>query len=150
MSLITTLPDRLCEWFSDMNEFTGYSFCTQFPVGSKSTPLIKPVIVFGTKSIEILDNTTDETGTIITDCRIAKEQFTIGIHVPRSEGGTACSDILDRLMDQLLFNTSLSISSIVSEETQYIRNTDSLYMNAVFTTDETIEKGSVYPAALSV
>lgn len=150
MSLITTLPDRLCEWFSDMNEFSDYSFCTQFPSGSKASPLVKPVIVFGTKSIEILDNTTDETGTVITDSRIAEELFTIGIHVPRDNGGTACNVILDRLIDLLLFNTDLNISSVKSDETQYIRNTDSLYLSAEFTTAETIEKGTDYPAALSI
>ena len=150
MSLITILPDRLCEWFSDMNEFSGYSFCTQFPSGSKATPLTKPVIVFGMQSVEILDNTTDETGTIITDSRIAQKQFSIGIHVPRSEGGASCGEILDRLLDLLIFNTSLYISSVKSDEVQYIRNTDSLYMSTVFTTVETIAKGTEYPAALSV
>ncbi len=150
MSLISTLPDRLCEWFSDMNEFSDYSFSTQFPAGSKATPLTKPVIVFGTKSIEILDNTTDETDTIITDSRIAQTQFSIGIHVPRTEGGTGCNAIFDRIMDLLLFNTSLLICNVKSDEIGYIRNTDSLYMNTVFTVSETIDKGTDYPAELSI
>lgn len=150
MSLISSLPDRLCEWFSDMNEFSDYSFSTQFPAGSKATPLTNPVIVFGTKSIEILDNATDETDTIITDSRIAQTQFSIGIHVPRNEGGTGCNTIFYRIIDLLLFNTSLLICNIKTDEIEYIRNTDSLYMNTVFTVSETIEKGSNYPAAFSI
>lgn len=150
MSLISSLPDRLCEWFSDMNEFSDYSFSTQFPSGSKATPLTKPVIVFGTKSIEILDNTTDETDTIITDSRIAQTQFSIGIHVPRTEGGTGCNLIFDRIIDLLLFNTPLLICNVKTDEIEYIRNTDSLYMNTVFTVSETIDKGSDYPAELNI
>ena len=140
MSLLSILPDRLCEWYSDMAQFAGYSFCTQFPVNSKTTPLEKPVIVFGAKSIRVLDNTTDETGTIITDSRIANSEFTIGIHVPRSLGGTGCYSLFDKVIELLLFNTSLSISNATSEEIEYIRNTDSLFLKASFTIRETLER----------
>lgn len=150
MSLITTLPNRLCEWFSDMPEFMNYTFCTVFPATNKSTPLTKPVIVFGTKSIEILDNTIDETGSIVTDSRIAEERFTISIHVPRNEGGVLCSNILDRLIDLLLFDTSMSISNLESAETTYIRNTDSLNLCASFKVSETLKKGTIYPIELTV
>lgn len=140
MSLLSILPDRLCEWYSDMTQFAGYSFCTQFPVNSKTTPLEKPVIVFGAKSIKVLDNTTDETGTIITDSRIANSDFTVGIHVPRSLGGTGCYNLFDSVIELLLFNTSLSISNVISEEIEYIRNTDSLFLKACFTIRETLER----------
>ncbi|MBQ8209371.1 MAG: hypothetical protein IJZ35_02170 [Clostridia bacterium] len=150
MSLITKLPDRLCEWFSDMAEFSTYTFCTTFPSSTKATPLTKPVVVFGTKSVEILDNAIDETGSIITDSRIAEEKFSISIHVPRANGGVACCEILDRLMDLLLYATPLQISNIESAETKYIRNTDSLNLTASFTVSETINKGSIYPTALII
>lgn len=150
MSLITTLPDKLCEWFSDMNEFSGCSFCTQFPVNSKATPLEKPVVVFGTDSLTVLDNTTDETGTVITDSRMAQVKFSMGIHVPRSQGGTGCNSLLDRLSELILFNTSLAISGVKTENIEYIRNTDSLYLRAVFTTAETLLRGENYPSALTV
>lgn len=140
MSLLSILPDRLCEWYSDMTQFTGCSFCTQFPVNSKTTPLEKPVIVFGAKSIKVLDNTTDETGTIITDSRIANSDFTVGIHVPRSLGGTGCYNLFDSVMELLLFNTSLSIYNVTSEEIEYIRNTDSLFLKVCFTIRETLER----------
>lgn len=150
MSLITRLPDRLCEWFTDMAEFSRYTFCTTFPASKKATPLEKPVIVIGTKSINILDNAINETGTIITDSRIAEEKFSISIHVPRTSGGIACCEILDRLTDLLLYATSLKISSIESSETIYIRNTDSLKLTAQFTVTESIDKGSVYPLELPI
>lgn len=150
MSLISTLPDTLCEWFSDLNDFSDCSFCTQFPINSKTTPLEKPVIVFGAKGITVLDNTTDETGTIITDSRIAESKFTIGIHVPRNIGGVGCYDLFDSIVDMLLFNTSLSISGIVSEDIEYIRNTDSLYLRAVFTINETLQSGGIYNSVLAL
>lgn len=150
MSLITTLPDTLCEWFSDMKDFSDCTFCTQFPPQSKITPLEKPIIVFGAKSITVLDNTTDETGTIITDSRIADLVFTIGIHVPRNRGGSQCNAILDGIADMLLFNTSLAVSQIKSSDTEYIRNTDSLYLAATFTVSETLQRELIYPPKLVV
>lgn len=150
MSFITTLPDRLCEWFSDMNEFTDYSFSTQYPAGLKAAPLSKPIIVFGLKSIEVFDNTTDETDSIIVNSRKVEEQFTVGIHVPRSIGGSELGYILDKIVDLLIFNTSLYIKSIKSDEPVYIRNTDSIYLESVFTTIETIKKGTDYPALLNL
>ena len=150
MSLLSILPDKLCEWFSDLNEFSGYSFCTQFPVNSKTTPLVKPVIVFGAKSIKVLDNTTDETGTIITDSRIANSDFTVGIHVPRSLGGTGCYNLFDSIIELLLFNTSFSISSVSSEEIEYIRNTDSLFLKASFTIRETLERDKSNSSVLTI
>ena len=150
MSLISTLPDMLCEWFSDFNEFSDCAFCTQFPVNSKTTPLEKPVIVFGSKSIKVLDNTTDETGTIITDSRMAESDFSIGIHVPRNSGGTGCYSLLDSIVDRLLFSTSLSISGVVSDEIEYIRNTESLYLEVVFTINETLQRDGNYTTSLKL
>ncbi len=150
MSLIANLPDRLCEWFSDMNEFSGCSFCTQFPVNSKVTPLEAPVVVFGTNKLTVLDNTTDETGTIITDSRVAEVEFAVGIHVPRAQGGIGCNNLLDRICDLMLFNTSLSITGVTTEAIEYIRNTDSLYLKAILTTSETLVRGDKYPAGLVV
>ncbi len=150
MSLIAKLPDQLCEWYSDMNEFSDCSFCTQFPVNSKTTPLENPVVVFGAKGISVLDNTTDETGTIITDSRVAESKFTIGIHVPRSRGGAGCYDLFDSIVDILLFNTSVAVSGITTDEIEYIRNTDSLYLRAVFTTNETLQSSGAYTSVLAL
>ena len=150
MSLISTLPDRLCEWFSDMAEFSPYTFCTTFPASTKATPLSKPVIVFGIKSIEVMDNAINETGTIITDSRIAEEKFSVSIHVPRGQGGVACCNILDRIIDLLLYATPLKISGIESDEPNYIRNTDSINLNASFTVCESFNKGTVYPLELPI
>lgn len=144
MSLISQLPDLLCEWFSDLNEFSDCSVCTQFPANSKTTPLEKPVIVLGSRSIKVLDNTTDETGAIITDSRIAEAEFSIGIHVPRSVGGTGCFDLCDSIVERLLFSTGLSISGMVSDEIEYIRNTDSLFLKIVFTVNETLQSAGKY------
>ena len=148
MSFISTLPDRLCEWFTDMAEFSGYTFCTTFPSGAKATPLTKPVVVIGMKSINILDNTVNETGTLVTDSRIAEEEYLLNIHVPREEGGNTCCLILDKLIDLILYATPLKISNIQSSETKYIRNTDSINLNATFTITETIDKGMYYPLEL--
>ena len=148
MSLITTLPDKLCEWFADMNEFEGHSFCTQFPTNSKATPLEKPVIVFGTEKFTVLNNTTDEAGTIATNNRLVELDFTVGIHVPRTLGGVGCNALLDRIADLILFNTSLKITGVTTEKTAYIRNTDSLFLKAKFTTSDILIKGTNYPAAL--
>lgn len=150
MSFITTLPDRLCEWFSDMNEFTDYSFCTQYPSGLKSSPLDKPIIVFGTKSIEVFDNSVDGNGSLIINSRNTEEKFTVGIHIPRSMGGSELGGILDRIIDLLLFNTPLYIKSIKSEEPTYIRNIDSIYLESVFVTTETIKRGTDYPTSLKL
>lgn len=150
MSVITTLPDRLCEWFSDMNEFSSCAFTTQFPPESKITPLDKPVVVFGTGKINVLENTADETGTAVTDSRVCEEEFTVGIHAPRTLGGAECSSLLDRVIDLILFDTSLNISSIKSEEPQYIRNTDSIYLQATFMLSDTLRKGTGYPTALTL
>ena len=139
MSLISELPHRLCEWFSDLNEFSDCSVCTQFPGNSKATPLEKPVLVFGAKSVKVFDNVTDETGAIITGSRIADADFSIGIHVPRSMGGAECFSILDSVTDRLLFSTDLAINSIVSDSIEYIRNTDSLFLELVFTVTETLK-----------
>ena len=148
MSLITTLPDKLCTWFSGMSEFSDCSFCTQFPSGSKAIPLEKPVIVFGIDSFSVFDNTTDETGSIITDSRTGQVKFSVGIHIPRNQGGIGCCSLLDRITDLILFDTSLEISNLQTENTEYVRNTDSLYLRAVFTTKETIHRGSKYPEPL--
>lgn len=150
MSLITTLPDKLCEWFTDMNEFEGHSFCTQFPSNSKVTPLEKPVIVFGAEKFTVLNNTTDDSGSIATNNRLVDLDFTVGIHVPRTVGGTGCNSLLDRITDLLLFNTSLKITSVTTEKIVYIRNTDSLFLKAKFTTSDILLKGTNYPAALPV
>lgn len=147
MSLMTSLPDKLCEWFSDMNEFSDCSFCTQFPSGFKATPLTKPIVVFGTKSIEIPELSYEEDVVVDPDIRKVVEQFSVGIHVPRSAGGSYCNAVFERITDQLLFNTSMEIVSITAQEVEYIRNTDSLYMNMIFTVSETMEKGTDYSAA---
>ena len=138
MTLISGLPNRLCEWFSDLNEFSDCALCTQFPASSKATPLEKPVIVFGARSLKVYDNVTDETGEVITDIRIADTDYSIGIHVPRSMGGEECFSILDSVTDRLLFSTDLKIRSIVSDRIEYIRNTDSLFLELVFTVKETM------------
>lgn len=150
MSLITKLPDALCEWFSDMTDFSGCTFCTQFPAQSKITPIENPVIVFGTKSMKVLENTTDETGAVITDSRIAELTFSVGIHVPRTVGGQRCNRLLDEITDMLIFNTPLSVSEIKSSETEYLRNTDSLYLSATFTVCESLKRQSVYPPKLVI
>ena len=139
MSLISELPDRLCEWFSDLNEFSDCSVSTQFPASSKTTPLEKPVIVLGARSVKVFENVTDETGAVITGKRIADADFSIGIHVPRMMGGAECFSILDSVTDRLLFSTDLEISSIVSDSLEYIRNTDSLFLELVFTVKETLQ-----------
>ena len=144
MSLISNLPDMLCEWFSDLNEFSDCSFCTQFPVNSKTTPLENPVIVFGSRSIKVFDNATDETGAVVTDKRIAELDFSIGVHVPRVMGGAECFGLLDSITERLLFGTDLAICGMTSEKTEYIRNTDSLFVELVFTVKETLHsKGSM-------
>lgn len=148
MSYIRSLPDALCEWFSDMRDFSDCVFCTQYPAESKITPLENPVIVLGSKSLKVLDNTVDETGNIITDSRIAELVFTVGIHVPRSSGGNRCNVLLDKITDMLLFNTPLSVSNVTAGEMEYIRNTDSLYLTVTFTVDETLKRQSVYPPKL--
>lgn len=150
MALFVKLPARLCEWFSDMAEFSEFGFCTTFPSAGKITPLTKPVVVLGTKSVEILDNATDETGTIITDSRVAVETFSISIHVPREQGGVGCCAILDRLIDLLLYATPLKITGICSEDAVYIRNTDSLNLTATFTLSENITKESIYPKEFEI
>lgn len=150
MSLLSILPDKLCEWYSDLPSFSDCSFCTQFPVNSKTTPLEKPVVVFGAKAIKVLDNTTDETGTIITDSRIAESEFSIGIHVPRSVGGTGCFSLFDSIIELLLFNTSFSVSDVTSDEIEYIRNTDSLFLKCVFKISETLERDESNKSWLSI
>lgn len=142
MSLMASLPDKLCEWFSDMNEFSDCSFCTQFPAGFKATPLTNPIVVFGTKSIEVPELSYEEDVAVNPDVRKVVEQFSVGIHVPRSSGGTYCNAVFERIADRLLFNTSIGITSITAGEVEYIRNTDSLFMNMVFTVSETMEKGT--------
>lgn len=138
MSLISSFPDELCELFSDLNDFTHCSFCTQYPVHSKATPLKNPIVVFGSESIKILSNTTDETNSVITDTRIAETSYTIGIHMPRDMGGTGCFSLLDEIIDVLLFHTNFGIKELSSEKLEYIRNTDSLYLRVVFSVDETL------------
>ena len=150
MSLYVKLPDRLCEWFSDMAEFSDYCFCTTFPATVRATPLTKPVVVFGTKSIEILDNSIDETGSVVRDSRIAVDTFSISIHVPRESGGTECCSVLNRIIDLLLYATPLEITGFDSTATTYVRNTDSLNLNATFTLSENINKHSIYPTPLIV
>ncbi len=150
MSLLSILPDKLCEWYADLPAFSKCSFCTQFPVNSKTTPLEQPVVVFGAKSIKVLDNTTDETGTIITDSRIAQSKFTVGIHVPRGLGGSGCYSLFDSIVEILLFNTSFSISEVTSEEIEYIRNTDSLFLKSVFTISETLERDESNTASFTI
>lgn len=145
MSYITSLPDRLCEWFSDMYEFEDCSFCTQFPSQIKETPLMKPVVVFGMKSIEIPEIQNDEASEPDSEGRNVNEEFSAGIYVPRSKGGAYCNYILSRIADQLLFNTELEIRKIKTEETVYVRNPDSLFMELVFTVSETLHKGTDYP-----
>ena len=119
-------------------------------MNSKTTPLEKPVVVFGAKAIKVLDNTTDETGTIITDSRIAESEFSIGIHVPRSVGGTGCFSLFDSIIELLLFNTSFSVSDVTSDEIEYIRNTDSLFLKCVFKISETLERDESNKSWLSI
>lgn len=150
MSIITTLPDRLCEWFSDMTDFADCTFCTHFPKSAKSTPLNTPVIVFGVGDIKVLENTADETGEVITNRRVCDEKFTVNIHVPRTDGGTKCNSILDKIIDMLLFNSPLAISTIQSDEPKYIRNTDSIVLKSSFTLSDTLERGAIYPPQLKL
>lgn len=142
MSYITSLPDRLCEWFSDMYEFSDCSFCTQFPSQVKETPLIKPVVVFGLNGIE---TQSDEIVLPESESRKVNEEFSVGIYVPLNKGGAYCNYILSRIADQLLFNTSLEIRKITATETVYVRNPDSLFMSLIFTVTETLYKGTDYP-----
>lgn len=150
MSIITTLPDRLAEWFSDMTDFTDCTFSTQFPSSSKITPLSKPVIIFGIGKINVLKNTIDESGETITDSRVCEEEFTVNIHVPRSEGGAKCSELLDKIIDMLLFNTLLSVCTIKSETPRYIRNTDSIVLESTFTVSDTLKQANEYPPSLII
>ena len=153
------------EW-GRLQGFIGFGFIDKngvdtfsFPEGTARAQQYKqfgnsvavPVVhAIAEEIIKVLDNTTDETGTIITDSRIANSDFTVGIHVPRGLGGSGCYNLFDSIIELLLFNTSFSISSVSSEEIEYIRNTDSLFLKASFTIRETLERDKTNASVLTI
>ncbi len=144
MSYIQTLPDKLCEWFSDMREFSDCSFCTCFPNDSQAYPLIKPIIVFGLSSVKINSEAENAVNTLTV--RTAEEEFFIDINIPRLNSGTACTDILGRVIELLLFGLPVRVMSLNTEKIKYERDTDSLLIHTVFTINEALKNDSSYPS----
>lgn len=138
----------LCEWFADMPEFETYNFCTMYPFGQSASPLKKPVVVFGTKSIDILEKSVNEAGAVITDRRYAELTFSIGVHLPKSAGSILSYEVIYKIIDLLLFDTDLNIVKINTSEMEYIRNTDSLYMECEIIVKDELLKGDTYPDKL--
>lgn len=138
MTLFNMMPDRLCEWFSDKREFDDCSFCVRFPPGFKSTPITKPVVTIGIKSIDVVYRESDG-----SKGRAVQEKYSVGIYVPRSMGGSYCTFIFERLARQLLFNNDIYIYRMTAGEVEYVRDTDSLFMEAVFETQEGLS--AAYP-----
>ncbi|MCD7774025.1 MAG: hypothetical protein LUG85_00955 [Clostridiales bacterium] len=130
------LPDKLCQWFSDMSGFSDCVFTTQFPAETKDAPIIKPVVAIGVQSVSIADYESEDSSTVVSDYRYADQVFCVNIHVPRTMGGSVCYEIFDRLYDLLLFDSEIVPVEVNSSEISYIRTTDSLCMKTEFSIRE--------------
>lgn len=136
MAFFSSLPDRLCEWLADKRDLSDCHFCTQYPSGFKSIPLTKPIVFIGTKSVDVVPCSPEN-----AHIRDIEEKYTIGIHVPRSMGGVSCTKIFHRIAEQLLFNCDIFVSRMTAHSVEYVRETDSLFMNTEIEIHEQIEKG---------
>lgn len=119
-----------------------------YPLGQKASPLKKPVVVFGTKSIDVLEKSVNEAGAVISDRRYAELTFSIGIHMPKSVGSVLSYSAIYRIIDVLLFATDLNIVKINTSQMEYLRNTDSLYMECEVIVKDEFLMGDSYPDKL--
>ena len=136
MSTISAMPSSIVTWLSGRSELSEIKFLTEYPPRNKAVPLKSPIVSVGLNDVKITDHFTDNgEGVLVADeyCRKAAIEIRLGIHVPFSQGGSACHEVFTKVVDCLTFETDLNIicsecHSIVSD-----RDTDALVMDALIT-----------------
>lgn len=145
--MLTYVPDLVAEWLSDMNEFSGCHFTTLYPSVNKSIPVEKTTVVLsmGNFLISKTENTT-----MPENSRAISYDINITIFAPLNQGADICIDTLERIYDQLIFNSPLDITSVKCERAVYDKMIEAIALRATVTVADTITKGEYYPAALII
>lgn len=133
MSKISVLPSEITKWLSEQAVLNDIRFLTEYPAVKKEIPLKRVTASIGIEKLKLEDSfTPDGNGVLIENeyCRQATIKIKIGIHVPYSEGGAKCHDVLTRVIDCLTFATDLNILESGCSDTKADRDTDSFVLDA--------------------
>ncbi len=135
MSKISVLPEDIAGWLSEQQLLDGIRFITEFPSEKKEIPLKRVTVAVGIAEMKIEDHfaeeTEDDQNIVDTEyCRLATIKIKLGIHVPYSEGGARCHDILTDVIDCLTFNTDLNVVESGCTSVKADRDTDAFVLEA--------------------
>ena len=115
MNEISALPSSVTEWLSGREELSDMIFMTEFPPVKKAVPLKKVTVAVGLGKIEIGDtfaaNDTENTLENNEYCRQAEIRLRFSVHAPYSGGGEACHAAFADIIDCLVFDSGLEITS---------------------------------------
>ena len=130
------MPEDIARWLSEQERLSGIRFITEFPPVKKEIPLKRVTVAVGIAEMKIEDNFSeedaDEDDVIIKNeyCRLATIKIKLGIHVPYSEGGARCHDILTDVIDCLTFDTDLNVVESGCVNVKADRDTDAFVLES--------------------
>ncbi len=133
MSKISVLPEEIAAWLSEQDRLSGIRFITEFPPEKKEIPLKRVTVAVGIGEMKVEDSFTEnDEGVLIENeyCRLANIKIKLGIHVPYSEGGARCHDILTDVIDCLTFSTDLNVVESGCINVKADRDTDAFVLEA--------------------
>ncbi|MDR0531793.1 MAG: hypothetical protein LBG83_07010 [Oscillospiraceae bacterium] len=133
MSAISAMPEAIVQWLAGQETLTGLGFMTEFPAQNKAVPLRSAIVTVGLGSVNITDKFIENDNGVLERqeyCRTALLRLRFGIHVPFSEGGKRCHEILTRVLDMLSFASDLNIRASGCKEVAAHRDTDAFVLES--------------------
>ncbi|MBQ2774716.1 MAG: hypothetical protein IJF40_02340 [Clostridia bacterium] len=133
MSKISVLPEEIANWLSEQDRLNGIRFITEFPSVKKEIPLKRVTVAVGIAEMKVEDSFTENDEGVLVEneyCRLANIKIKLGIHVPYSEGGARCHDILTDVIDCLTFSTDLNVVESGCDNVKADRDTDAFVLEA--------------------
>ena len=133
MSEISVLPSEIAAWLAEQERLAGIRFITEFPPVKKEIPLKRVTVAVGIEEMKLEDSFTEnDEGVLIENefCRLATIKIKLGIHVPYTEGGARCHDILTNVIDCLTFDTDLNVVESGCGSVKADRDTDAFVLEA--------------------
>ncbi len=133
MSTISVLPSQIAQWLSEQDRLSGIRFITEYPAVKKEIPLKRVTVAVGIGEMDIVDSFEEnDEGVLVKNeyCRLANIKIKLAIHVPYSQGGAKCHDVLTNIIDCLTFDTDLNVVESGCSGVTADRDTDAFVLDA--------------------
>lgn len=133
MSTISVLPSQIAQWLSEQERLRDIRFLTEYPAVKKEIPLKRVTVAVGIGEMDIVDSFEEnDEGVLVKNeyCRLANIKIKLAIHVPYSQGGAKCHDVLTNVIDCLTFDTDLNVIESGCSGVTADRDTDAFVLDA--------------------